>query len=46
MLKEDIEFKELGADFYNKFNREKKANSYIKKLKELGYNVQTIAQVS
>ena len=46
MLKEDIEYNELGADFYNKFNREKKANSYLKKLKELGYNVQLTAQVS
>lgn len=47
MIKENKEFVDLGSDFYNKFNKEKKANAYIKKLKELGYNVQLdIAQVS
>ena len=46
MLKEDIEYNELGAEFYNKFNKEKKANSYVKKLKELGYNVHLTTQVS
>lgn len=46
MIKEDVEYQDLGADFYNKFNKEKKANSYLKKLKELGYDVQLIAQVS
>lgn len=46
MIKEDKEYKDLGADFYNKFNKEKKANSYVKKLKELGYDVQINAQVS
>lgn len=46
MLKEEKEYKDLGADFYNKFNKEKKANAYMKKIKELGYNVQIIAQVS
>ena len=40
MLKENKEYKDLGAEFYNKFNKEKKVNSYIKKIKELGYNVQ------
>ena len=43
MIKEDKEYEDLGADFYNKFNKEKKANAYVKKLKELGYNVQLIA---
>lgn len=46
MIKEDKEYEDLGTDFYNKFNKEKKANSYMKKLKELGYNVQIVAQVS
>ena len=47
MIKEDKEYVDLGADFYNKFNKEKKANAYIKKLKELGYDVQlNIVQVS
>ena len=46
MIKEDKEYIDLGADFYNKFNKEKKANAYMKKLKELGYDVQIIAQAS
>ena len=46
MLKENKEYAELGSDFYNKFNKEKKANAYLKKIKELGYEVQIIAQVS
>ena len=40
MIKENKEYEELGGDFYNKFNKEKKANGYMKKLKELGYDVQ------
>lgn len=32
-------FKDLGADYYNQFNKERKANSMLKKLKELGYEV-------
>ena len=46
MIKEDKEYQDLGADFYNKFNKEKKANAYKKKLKKLGYDVQLVAQVS
>jgi hypothetical protein len=30
------EFKDLGADYYNQFNREKKINSHIKQLSKLG----------
>ena len=30
MIKEDKEYQDLGADFYNKFNKEKKANAYMK----------------
>lgn len=46
MLKENKEYTELGSDFYNKFNKEKKANAYMKKLRELGYDVQINAQAS
>lgn len=46
MLKENKKYQDLGADFYNKFNKEKKANAYMKKIKELGYDVQIVAQVS
>ena len=46
MLKENKEYTELGAEFYNKFNKEKKANAYMKKIKELRYDVQLVAQVN
>jgi len=39
IIKEDMEYKDLGSDFYNKFNTEKKINSYLKKLKELGWEM-------
>lgn len=39
MLKYDKEYNELGAQFYNQFNTEKKIKSYIKKLHELGVDV-------
>ena len=41
VLKDDVEYKDLGADYYIKFNVERKAKSYIKKLIELGYDVET-----
>ena len=37
-------FKDLGNDYYNQFNKERKANSMVKRLKALGYEV-TIAAV-
>ncbi len=39
MLKNNIPYRDLGADYYNKFNREKKINSYLKKLSDLGYEL-------
>ncbi|MDR1706066.1 MAG: transposase [Clostridiales bacterium] len=33
------EYKDLGADYYNQFNREKKINSHIKQLSKLGFAV-------
>lgn len=39
MIKYDKQYNELGAQFYNQFNTEKKINSYIKKLHELGVEV-------
>ena len=36
MLKDNVAFKDLGSDYYTKFNTEKKANYYLRKLKELG----------
>jgi len=42
MLKDGKEFVDLGVDYYNQFNTEKKANSYVKKLENLGYKVEVI----
>ena len=37
VLKDGVVFKDLGADYYNQFNKERKINSYLKKLKALGW---------
>jgi len=37
IIKYDTLFKDLGADYYNKFNLEKKIAFHINKLKDLGY---------
>jgi transposase len=39
MLTDGVMFKDLGADYYNQFNRERKIASYLKKLKALGWEV-------
>lgn len=39
MLKNNVPFKDLGSDYYTKFNKESKAKYYIKKLQELGVSV-------
>jgi hypothetical protein len=31
------EFNDLGADYYNQFNKEKKIQSHLKQLKKLGW---------
>ena len=36
ILKDGVVFKDLGADYYNQFNKERKINAYLKKLKALG----------
>ena len=33
------EFQDLGADYYNQFNREKKIHSHVKHLSKLGVNI-------
>lgn len=37
ILKDGVKFKDLGAGYYNQFNKERKINSYLKKLKALGW---------
>lgn len=39
MLKDDVAYKELGSDYYSRFNTEKKVNYHLRKLKELGYEL-------
>ena len=37
MLKEGVPFQDLGAEYYNQFNRERKIKACLKKLEALGY---------
>lgn len=43
ILKENICFKDLGADYYNQFNKERKINAYLRKLKLLGWEGSAVA---
>ena len=43
ILKDGVPFKDLGANYYNQFNKEKKANALIKKIASLGYKVTVTA---
>ena len=37
ILKDGVTFKDLGANYYNQFNKERKINAYLKRLKVLGW---------
>ena len=37
ILKDGTTFQDLGAGYFNQFNRDRKINSYLKKLRELGW---------
>ena len=41
ILKDGVPFHDLGADYYNQFNRESKINACLKKLKALGWTAPT-----
>ena len=43
ILKEKTKFNDLGAEYYNRFNRERKINAYLKKLNSLGWNAAAAA---
>lgn len=43
ILKDGVVFKDLGADYYNQFNKERKINAYLKKLKALGWEASVVA---
>lgn len=45
MLKNKDEFKDLGSDYYSKFNPERKIKSLLKKLRELGCTAEDAASV-
>lgn len=37
ILNDGVKYEDLGAEYYNQFNRERKNNACLKKLKELGW---------
>ena len=43
ILKDGVAFKDLGAEYYNKFNKERKIKAYLKKLKALGWEAPVVA---
>lgn len=43
ILKDGVVFKDLGADYYDQFNKERKINAYLKKLKALGWEAPVVA---
>jgi transposase len=40
ILSKDIEYKELGGNYFDKLNREKTKNYFVKRLQRLGYQVE------
>lgn len=45
ILKHGVLFQDLGADYYNQFNKERKIKTYLKKLKALGWEAPVVAAV-
>ena len=43
MFKNNVPFKDLGADYYSKFNVQTKVNYHINKLKQLGHEVLAVS---
>ena len=43
ILKDGVAFQDLGADYYNQFNKERKIHAYLKKLKALGWEAPVVA---
>lgn len=43
ILKDNTPFVDLGSEYYNQFNKERKINVYLKKLKALGWDSDTAA---
>jgi len=45
ILKDNTPFRDLGADYYNQFNAQKKISAYLKKLTDLGWQPTTTSAV-
>lgn len=45
MLRDKLEFKDLGAQFLDQLQAERKVKYYVKRLEELGYHVQKVEKV-
>ena len=43
ILSEGTDFHDLGSGYYNQFNKERKINVYLKRLKALGWESDTAA---
>lgn len=43
IIKDGVAYRDLGADYYNQFNKERKINAYLKKLKALGWEAPVVA---
>ena len=46
VLKDGVPFRDLGADYYNQFNKDSKIRAYLKKLHALGWSEPTAAVVA
>ncbi len=46
ILKDNVPFHDLGADYYNQFNKDSKIRAYLKKLHALGWSEPTAAAVA
>ena len=46
ILKDNVPFHDLGADYYNQFNKESKIRAYLKKLHALGWTEPTATAVA
>jgi hypothetical protein len=40
ILKEEVEYKELGGDYFERMNEEKTKKNLVKRLEKLGYEVE------
>lgn len=46
VLKDKVEYKDLGGDYLNKLRNESQVNRYIKKLTEAGYEISLSKKVA